>query len=76
MTLDADLVRRRCQEIAESLERLEGIRGRLARLMPGHAEQRSLRLIFRNVTERTPTDLRRDDSSRGKAYDADALRGP
>jgi uncharacterized protein YutE (UPF0331/DUF86 family) len=26
MTLDADLVRRRCQEIAESLERLEGIR--------------------------------------------------
>jgi hypothetical protein len=26
MTLDADLVRRRCQEITESLERLEGIR--------------------------------------------------
>jgi uncharacterized protein YutE (UPF0331/DUF86 family) len=26
MTLDADLVRRRCQEIAESLERLERIR--------------------------------------------------
>jgi uncharacterized protein YutE (UPF0331/DUF86 family) len=26
MTLDADLVRRRCQEIVESLERLEGIR--------------------------------------------------
>jgi uncharacterized protein YutE (UPF0331/DUF86 family) len=26
MTLDADLVRRRCQEIAESIERLEGIR--------------------------------------------------
>lgn len=26
MTLDPDLVRRRCEEIAESLERLEGIR--------------------------------------------------
>lgn len=48
MTLDADLVRRRCQEIAESIERLEGIRA-AGRHEAGLSQRLQLMAWFRNL---------------------------